>query len=164
MRILPAWRPAMICRLAPPILTVLAAACSSALDTTQDYADNATIEVTGTSPVPLLVISSTDWLYVRDANGNLVAAVNRADTTRHTALPIMRSVPIQTARKIHFKLVNPDSTQTANIRMVVRLDNNTAYDQAATMRNASLEFSFSYGTIVGLQGSVSARQPGVRIR
>jgi hypothetical protein len=154
----------MVCRLALPILTVLAAACSSALDTTQDYADNATIEVTGTSPVPLLVVSSTDWIYVRDAGGTLVAAVNRADTTRHTSLPLTRTVPIQTARKIHFKLVNPDSTQTANIRMVVRLDNKTAYDQAATMRNASLEFSFSYGTIIGPAGSVLPQQPGIRVR
>ena len=127
------------------ILTLLTVSCSSILDTSEDYADNAIIEVTGTSPVPLLLVSSTNWAYVNDPQtGESTVAMNDSDTVS-LQLPINRSVPITNSYRIFFALINPDSTQTASIRMRVRLDDQLVYDQAATMRDASLEFSFAYG-------------------
>ena len=135
--------------LALPILTLLTVSCSSILDTSEDYADNAIVEVTGTSPVPLLLVSSTNWVYVTDPQtGESTVAMNDSDTVSLT-LPINRSVAITNSYRIFFALINPDSTQTATVRMRVRLDDQLVYDQAATMRDASLEFSFAYGRPTG---------------
>ena len=138
-------RRSRIAWLALPILTLLTASCSSILDTSEDYADNAIVEVTGTSPVPLLLVSSTNWVYVPDPiSGEPTVAMNDADTVS-LQLPINRSVAMTISRRIFFALINPDSTQTASVRMRVRLDDQLVYDQAANMRDASLEFSFAYG-------------------
>src|SRR5687767_4356835 len=141
-------RRSRIAWLAMPILTLLGASCSSILDTTQDYAKNATVEVTGTSPVALLLVSSTNWVYVNDpVSGEATVATNDADTVS-LQLPINRTVAITNSRRILFRLINQDSTQTASIRMRVRLDDQLVYDQAANMRDASLEFSFAYGNVI----------------
>ena len=135
-------------RLALPILTLLATACSSVLDTTQDYADNAILEVTGTSPVPLHVLSSTNWVYVTNPdNGEQIVSTTSVDTVS-LQLPINRVVPLTNSLRIYFKVTNADVNQTATIRMRVLLDNKVMYDQAATMRDASLAFSFAYGRAV----------------
>ena len=147
MRILRDWLPRTR-RLALPILTLLASACSSVLDTTQDYADNATLEVTGTSPVPLQVVSSTNWVYVTNPeNGEQTVSTTSADTVS-LQLPINRVVPLTNSFRIYFNVTNADVNQTASIRMRVLLDNKVMFDQAATMRDASLAFSFAYGRAV----------------
>jgi hypothetical protein len=135
-------------RLALPILTLLASACSWVLDTTQDYAENATLEVTGTSPVPLQVVSSTNWVYITNpANGEQIVSTTSADTVS-LQLPINRVVPLTNSFRIYFKVINGDINQTASILMRVRLDNKLVYDQAANMRDASLDYSFAYGRAV----------------
>ena len=147
MTILRDWLPRTR-RLALPILTLLASACSSVLDTTQDYADNAVLEVTGTSPVPLHVVSSTNWVYVINPdNGEQIVSTTSVDTVS-LQLPINRLVPLTNSLRIYFKVTNADINQTASIRMRVLLDNKVMYDQAATMRDASLSFSFAYGRAV----------------
>jgi hypothetical protein len=141
-------RRSRIAWLSLPILTLLTAACSSLLDSTQDYADNATIEVTGTSPVPLLLVSSTNWVYVPDpVTGEPIVSTTTADTVS-LQLPINRTVALTNSYRIFFQLINRDSAQTASVRMRVRLDDKMVYDQAANMRNASLEFSFAYGNVI----------------
>ena len=147
------WGLSRATRLALPILTLVAAGCNSILDTSQDYADNATVEVTGTSAVPLLVVSSTDWVYVVNSEtGAVGVSTNKADTVS-LQLPISRTVSIKDRFRIFFSVANPDSVNTATIRMRVRLDNELVYDQSATMRGgataASLDFSFAYGHSVG---------------
>src|SRR5262245_52027804 len=110
-------------RLALPILTLLASACSSVLDTTQDYADNAILEVTGTSPVPLQVVSSTNWVYVTNPDtGEQTVSTTSADTVS-LQVPINRTVAITNSFRIYYKVTNPDLNQTASIRMRVLLDN-----------------------------------------
>ena len=147
MQILQDWLPRSR-RLALPILTLLASACSSVLDTSQDYADNATLEVTGTSAVPLQVVSSTNWNYVTSQEtGEQIVQLTSADTAS-LQLPINRTVPITNSFRIYFKVTNGDINQTASIRMRVLLDNKVVFDQAATMRDASLDFSFAYGRAV----------------
>jgi hypothetical protein len=135
-------------RLALPILTLLASACSWVLDTTQDYAENANLEVTGTSPVPLQVVSSTNWVYITNPdNGERIVSTTSADTVS-LQLPVNRVVPLTNSFRIYFKVINGDINQTASIRMRVRLDNKLVYDQAANMRDASLDYSFAYGRAV----------------
>jgi hypothetical protein len=135
-------------RLALPILTLLAGACSSVLDSTQDYADIATLEVTGSSPVPLIVVSSTNWQYVTNQEtGAQSVATNQADSVS-LDLPINRTVSITDSYRIFFQVINRDINQTASIRMRVLLDDRLVFDQAATMRDASLEYSFAYGHAV----------------
>lgn len=148
MQILLDWQGSRVTRLALSILTILAASCSSVLDSTQDYADNAIIEVTGSSPVPLLLVSSTNFVYINNPENNTqTISTNTADTVS-LQLPINRTVSITDRYRIYFSVINPDSTQTASIRMRVRLDDKLVYDQSATMRDASLEFSFAYGRAV----------------
>ncbi len=148
MQILQDWRRPRVNRLALPILTLLAGSCSSVLDSTQDYADSATIEVTGTSPVPLLLVSSTNWVYVTSQEtGALIVSTTTADTVS-LQLPINRTISITDRYRVFFQVINRDTTQTASIRMRVLLDSKLVFDQAATMRDASLEYSFAYGHAV----------------
>ena len=147
MPILRDWAPRTR-RLALPILTLLASACSQVLDTTQDYADNAILEVTGTSPVPLQVVTSTNWIYIiNPENGEQTVSTTSADTVT-VQLPINRVVPLTNSLRIYFKVTNADINQTASIRMRVLLDNKVMFDQAANMRDAGLGFSFAYGQAV----------------
>jgi hypothetical protein len=98
--------------------------------------------------VPLLLVSSTDWVYVPDpVTGEPIVSTTSADTVS-LQLPINRTVALTNSYRIFFQLINRDSAQTAAVRMRVRLDDKMVYDQAANMRNASLEFSFAYGNII----------------
>jgi len=127
------------------ILTVAAAGCDGLLDSNQEYAENAQVIVTGTSPVPMILILSNRYTAVPDpTTGQVVVQVERADTFA-LSLPIDRIYPLGDQFRILVRLQNADSTSTANINMRVLLDGrNEVYNQNATMKDSYLEYRFNY--------------------
>lgn len=126
------------------MITLFSAACSTATDPRDGYAETAYIEVTGTSPVPLLLVKSTNWAYEFDElEGEQQLVLFEADTVEFE-LPVSDSVALAPSYRILFRVVNPDTEQEADIRMRVHLDDELMFDQTATMRDASLEYSYRY--------------------
>ena len=126
-------------------LVVPAAGCDSLLDSSQEIASDAQVLVTGTSPIPLMLVFSNDYTRVVDAQtGETRTTLARADTLR-LDLPIDRTYPLGASARILVRLINPDSTVTADIHMRVLLDGKQeVYSQRASMRNATLEYVFAY--------------------
>ncbi|HEX6939847.1 MAG TPA: hypothetical protein VF158_10585 [Longimicrobiales bacterium] len=142
-RIVRGWRAAPT-RAAVLILTLFSAGCNTIEDPTEHYAQNARIEVTGTSPVPLLLVSSTQWAYKIDpATGERVLEIASADTTT-IELPAEKTVGLAPTYRILFRVINPDTAETATVRMRVHLDEELVYDVEGTLRDASLEYMFQY--------------------
>lgn len=117
--------------------------CSS-ITGSQDDAENARVEVTGTSPVPLQLVQSTEWfLYTDLETGDELVSLISADTTE-VELPFERTVAFTNSRRIYFEVRNPELEEEAEIRMRVLFDDAVMFDQSATMRDASLSFSFFF--------------------
>jgi hypothetical protein len=125
------------------ILITAAAGCGSILDTTEDLADNANIFVTGTSPVPLQLIVSSDYTAIENSEGRFDVTLIRADTIQ-VGLPYERREPISERARIFVRLTQPDSTVTADVRLRILLDDREVYNVQATLRDASLEYLFAY--------------------
>jgi hypothetical protein len=130
---------------APLILTIAAAGCDSLLDTSQDYAEDAQLLVTGTSPVPLRVILSNNFTNIQNPeDGSINTQLIVADTFELT-LPINHTYPMGNGARIFVRVWQPDSTQTADVLMRVLLDGEReVYEQRATLRDAYLEYTFTY--------------------
>lgn len=109
-----------------------------------ERADEARIEVTGSSPVPLLLVTSKDWGEgVDELTGERIVVLFQADTTQFDP-PHQATVRLAPLYRVLFRVINPDSAKDATIRMRVRLDDEVVFDEEATMRAASLEYSYSY--------------------
>lgn len=127
------------------ILTVATGGCDGLLDSSQDYAENAQVIVTGTSPVPMLLILSNRYTAVPDqSSGQVVVQIEQADTLE-LSLPIDRTYPLGDQFRILVRLQNGDTASTASINMRVLLDGkDEVYNQSATMKNSQLEYRFNY--------------------
>jgi hypothetical protein len=131
-------------RLVPLILTFFAAGCSSTTDSSEEWAENAHLEITGTSPVPLMVVSSTNWLFeTDDETGEPYVTLVTADSLE-VGLPVELTVPITGTGRIFFRVINPDSTEDANIRVRMLLDQLLVFDDTGTLRDASLDYTYVY--------------------
>ncbi|SRR5690606_8370084 len=109
-----------------------------------DRAEEASIEVTGDSPVPLLVVASKVWgITLDEETGDRQIIISEADTAE-VELPYQQTIGLAPTYRILFRVINPDTEQDASIRMRVLLDSDVVFDQQATLRNASLQFSHSY--------------------
>jgi len=131
--------------LAALIVALPAPGCDSLFDSSRDVATDAQVLVTGTSPIPLTLVLSNDYTRILDAQtGEMVTTLIRADTL-YLDLPIDRVYPFGEGARILVRLINPDSTVTADVHMRVLLDRKEeVYNQRATMRNATLEYIFAY--------------------
>lgn len=127
------------------ILTVTAAGCDGLLSTSQDYADNAQIVVTGSSPTPMLLILSNRYTEVPDqVSGQVIVQIEAADTFE-LSLPIDRSYPLGSQYRILARLQNADTTSTASVNMRVLLGGkDEVFNQNAVMKASSLEYRFNY--------------------
>jgi hypothetical protein len=119
-----------------------ASACDSVLHTDDRPVINAQIQVTGTSPVPLLLVTSTNFRAERNIETNQLSVFPvSADTVRLT-VPYDRSLAFNGADRLFVKLVNPDLNETASIRLRVVIDGKEMFNESAAMRDASLNFTF----------------------
>ncbi len=127
------------------ILTWAVAGCDSLLSTDDGLAETARVIVTGTSPVPLVIITSNQYTAVTNqATGNLNVSLLTADSVPVTSLPFDRTYPIGDQYRFYVRFGYPDTARTADIQMRVLLDTKEVYNQRATIRDGWLEYVFVY--------------------
>jgi hypothetical protein len=127
-----------------PILTLVATGCNSVLDTSQDYADKARVVVTGTSPGPLKLVTSTNWVPVTNTDTGEIINIVIDSTVYDITLPVDTAFKFTNSRRFLVRVVNVDTTQTADLRMRVYLDSKQVTDQATQIKTAPLQFSWRY--------------------
>ena len=126
----------------PLIIILLASGCNILSEPDTRKAERARIEVKGSSPVPLLLITSTELgIHTDEETWEQTIVPIKADTLV-TELPIEHSVSMAPNYQILYRVVNPDDDHEANIEMRVYLDEELVYEQAATLVDASLEFTY----------------------
>ncbi len=130
------------CLLCAVAFAVLLSGCSNLIESEQRLVKNARVTVSGTSPVPMLLITSTNFTATRNLEaGGLNVNYILADTAAIT-LPYDRSYSFGESDRFVVKLVNGDRDSTASVEMRVYLDGEENYRQAAIMKDSSLEFVF----------------------
>jgi hypothetical protein len=129
-------------RLILALLTIGLAGCNSITDTDTRPVTNARVVVSGTSPVPLVLVTSFDFGATRSAETNeLQVFMVHADTTT-ISLPYDQTHPFGGSDRFHVRLINPDLNETASVRMQLFVDGRAVFDQQANMRDATLTFTF----------------------
>jgi hypothetical protein len=125
---------------------VASAACDGLLGSGEAaFAADARVLVSGTSPVPLLVITSTNFFSELDVGtGDRVTRLVLSDTLVLETPNLDRHYDIFGADRFLVRIVNPDAENTADILLQVELDGRQVYSQRATMRDASLEYTAFY--------------------
>ncbi len=125
------------------IAALAAAGCDAITDTTGRYADDARIELSGTSPGPLVLVSSTHWVYAIDENtGFPYVHLYEADTTE-VELPAEKNVALAPRYRILFRVINPHAEE-ANIRMRVLLDGELKYDAETPIGDMPVDYTFRF--------------------
>jgi hypothetical protein len=125
-------------------LLVLAGACTI-LESKEDSADQARVVVTGTTTVPLELVTSTKFTRTIEETGEVSISLAFADTAFvDLAAPLDRTHPVSPDRGFLVRLRNY-STDPAVVSMQVYFDGKLSYDrQNVTLQNASLEFSYIF--------------------
>ena len=130
-------RPAVLVALTGVVLV----GCDDLLDDTQDLPDFAAYELTGTSPVDLEVIVSTNFAVVSDFETQSTFVDFFASDTTLSLPPLSGDRDIRATERFFVRVTNY-SDSIADIRLRVSFDGVFEYDQAAFMSGgASLEFS-----------------------
>jgi hypothetical protein len=126
------------------LLAIIAiAACDSIVESEARPVTNARVTVTGTSPVPLLLVTSFNFGATRNVETQeLQVQLSRADTITISSLPFDRTFPFSGADRFHVRLINPDLNATASIRMQLLVDSREVFNQQANMRDATLAYTF----------------------
>ena len=115
--------------------------CDNLLDDTQELPDFANYELTGTSPVDLEVVVSTNFEVVSDFETQATFVDLFASDTTLTLPPVSGDVDIRSTERFFVRVTNY-SDSVADIRLRVSFDGVLEYDQAAFMSaGASLEFT-----------------------
>jgi hypothetical protein len=121
------------------LLPLALAACKGLLGTSDRNPREARVVVTGSSAVPLRLVTSTNFTAtLNPETGNYDVSFTTFDA-QDLPLPIERTVRLTTDRFIA-RLVNPSEEVEATVLMEVFFDGRLAYRQEATMRDALLDF------------------------
>lgn len=126
---------------AAALIITLASGCSSILGTDRSTAETVRVVVTGQSPVPLQLVTSTRFARAFNDDGEEQIRLIVADTA-HVSPPVDRTVSFGTADRFAVMLINPSSEATADVTMTVTVDGKEVYRQSATLRDASLRFTY----------------------
>jgi hypothetical protein len=130
-------------RLCALALLLPVAGCSEILDSSREAPDEAEVTVSGTSAVPLRLIVSARFIGIwNPEEGEWDVTLNLADTIQVSTLPVTRRQELNETGVFFVRLTNPDLEETATVHMRVRIDGREVYSQAATMRDASLEYVY----------------------
>lgn len=121
--------------------------CDSLLGSDQAaFAAEARVLLEGTSPVPLLLVTSTIFdAGIDDETGEVVTDLISADTMVLTTIHVDETFDIFGADRFLVRVANPDTAETATIHLRVLLDGREVFNQHATMRDASLEYTAFHG-------------------
>ena len=105
---------------------------------------NARVTVTGTSPTPLQLVTSTDFFEELIGEGTEIRAILVDADTTVVNPPFDQTFPLSSLGSVLVRLIQPDSTPS-DVTMQVWLDGVLEYEQAATMsQGASIEYRFVF--------------------
>ncbi len=126
------------------LVLVLTGACGL-LVSGEEVAENARVVVTGTTPVPLELVTSTKFTRTTDETGEVTTTLAFADTIFVSlAEPHDQIYPVAPDRGFLVRLRN-FSEEPAVVSMQVYFDGNLHYDrQDMTLQDATLEFSYIF--------------------
>jgi hypothetical protein len=131
------WRVLATCTLATTL-----GACSELLETEQHFISNGRVTVTGTAPVPLILITSSNFTATEDPlTGERTINFVTSDTTTLT-LPFDRTYSFGRTDRFLVKVANSDSTSTATVVLSVFLDGVEDLRQGLTMQNSSYQYLY----------------------
>ena len=128
------------------ILISSTSACDGILSNDQaTYAREARVIVANETPLPLKLVTSTQFVTRNDPlTGAQELVLLRADTTAITATTFDRTFNIFGADRFFTRLINPDSARTATVQLRIQLDGREVYSQRATLRDAFLQYANFY--------------------
>lgn len=106
-------------------------ACSGIFDTSREHRETARVQITGTTPVTLLLVVSDQFIEVYDPETGLgETEILEGDTIPVQQLPVDTTFSLGQFNTWLVQLINPSDTETASVRMIVRLDDEEeVYDQ-----------------------------------
>jgi len=123
-----------------------AAACSSGTEV-EERPTEARIRVTGTTPVPLQLVVSTDFSEFVGEEGQILQRINSADTT-FISPPYDETVLLTSLGSIVVALTNHD-VEPAQVELRVNLDNGEDFRQSAAMsEGGTLRYVFVFLTTI----------------
>jgi hypothetical protein len=106
------------------------------------FAEEARVLLEGTSPVPILLVTSTNFVAgIDNETGGVVTDLVVADTVVLTTIDVDQTYDIFGADRFLVRVANPDLDETATIHLRVLMDGREVFNQRATMRDASLEYT-----------------------
>jgi hypothetical protein len=115
--------------------------CSSITGTDRSNAEAARVTVQGTSPGPLMVITSTRFSTFLTPEGEEAVSFVLSDTV-FLSLPIDRTVQFGNSDRVHISVRNPDAENAATVTVRISVDGREVYNQGAMLRDAALGFSY----------------------
>lgn len=131
----------------PLFLLVLAsqmAACG-VFETEEDIAKNARVVISGTTPVPLTLVTSTRFERFVNENGEPLTTLIQSDTVQLTLSATHDEIyPVRPDKGFLVRLIN-STGETATISMQVYFDGELNYDQQnVSLTDSSIEFSYIF--------------------
>lgn len=123
------------------VATVALAGCDLLLSSEAGLADRVEVSLTGNSTVPLLLVTSLNFIAEYDVLAEeWRIALTQADTVRVTSLPFNHSREIRGRDRYLVRIINPSGAVTADVGMEVRLDGKLVYSERAFLANAFLQY------------------------
>lgn len=134
-------------RLLPILAVALPATACDVFQPGTETPDQARVVVSGSTPLPLRLITSTRFTRTTDEDGSTVTTFTDADTVYlDVDIDFDRVYPVKPDNRFLARLTNPEA-EDATVSMRVYFDGDLEYDQEnVTLRDASLEFSYVFSS------------------
>lgn len=105
--------------------------------------DTAVVTISGTSPVPLRLIMSNNFIQVLDPQTNEIGvSMLGADTVELNDLPYTENYGLDGNLRFFLRLINPDS-MTASLRVQIRIDGVNPYDITTNLTASQHEYTYA---------------------
>ena len=125
------------------IITLSTTGCDEILGPSRKRAETASVELEGTSPGPLQVVTSTNWILTQDQlTGESMIQLFSAETTE-AELPFEKSVKLAPYYRVLFRVMNPHP-ETAQVRMRVLLDGEETYKMETPVADEPVDFTYVF--------------------
>ena len=101
----------------------------------------ARVIVTGSTTVPLMVVTSTQFVVSRSAEGEELISLTHADTTQ-MGVPMDFTVAFRGSDRFLVLIRNPDINSTSTLDMRLLIDGTEVLRQVVSLRDASFHFTY----------------------
>lgn len=124
------------------LIAVMVAAACGLIEPQSDPAEQVMVTVRGTSPVPLELITSSDFVLIFNGETGITRSDLIDSDTVSVTLPFDQVYDVSSLERFLVRLTNADSA-VASVQLQVFLDGLLEYDQQADVaEGGSLEYSF----------------------